>query len=334
MHSNNGGQKLQIPDGSLIQPALGANNPYYSFAQYLRARFGERVWRVPLEAGFDCPNRDGVRAYGGCTFCTADGSSAQLQDPEQSLAAQLNYGIEHKRRQTGAQKFIAYLQSFTNTYGEVDYLRAVYQGALAHPQVVMLAIGTRPDCLPPSVVDLLAEFSERTELWLDLGLQTIHDQTQARINRAHTAAEYFSAVARLRERAPLVKICTHVIVGLPGEDLSMAQQTIEAVTRSEVAGIKLHNLCVLAKTKLAQEYARGEFEAIGLEEYLEFLLAVLPQLPPTLTVHRLMAEAAREDELIAPAWASDKDAFLLALRRACADRLVWQGRDLEATPPA
>lgn len=282
-----------------------------------------------MEGGFDCPNRDGKRAFGGCTFCTADGSSSRAQSAEDSIREQLQKGIEKQGKRHRAKKFIAYLQSFTNTYAPLPVLKQTYDAAVDHPQVVMLAIGTRPDCLENEVIDLIESYNDKVEVWIDLGLQSIDDGVLEVINRGHTAAEFFEAVQRLKTRAPRTKICAHMIAGLPGEDqdsdLTLSWQTAQALSKLPIDGIKIHNLCILKGTKLARDYADGKLKELDRQIYINLLLKILSILPPEITIHRLMGEAPGKDELIAPAWAADKEAFLQALREQMLSQNISQG---------
>ncbi|MFN5539596.1 MAG: TIGR01212 family radical SAM protein [Candidatus Melainabacteria bacterium] len=301
--------------------------PYNSFNQYLRQQYKTIVWRIPLEGNFTCPNRDGNRAFGGCTFCTADGSSSKGQNPEDPIEIQLQKGIDKHQKRHKAKKFIAYLQSFTNTYAPAHLLKTVYDQAINHPDIIMLSIGTRPDCLPNDVIDLIESYCDKVEVWIDLGLQTIHNQTLEAINRGHTSEEFFDAIERIKTRAPRTKICAHMIAGLPGEDkdLSLSYQTGLALSKLPIDGIKIHNLCVLKDTKLAYEYAEGLIQPLEMQAYIDLVIDILSILPPEITVHRLMAEAATRDELIAPAWADDKDLFLDTLRKQMNERGISQG---------
>jgi uncharacterized protein len=307
--------------------------PYNSFNYYLRQRFGETVWRVTLEGGFDCPNRDGKRAFGGCTFCTADGSSSRAQSAEDSIKEQLYKGILKQGQRHKANKFIAYLQSFTNTYAPLSVLKPIYDAATDHPQVVMLAIGTRPDCLENEVIDLIESYNDKTEVWVDLGLQTIDNNILSTINRGHSAEEFFDAVERLKSRAPRTKICAHMIAGLPGEDkdknLALSYQTGLALSKLPIDGIKVHNLCILKGTKLALDYSKGQLQELNIDDYISLVIKIISILPPNITIHRLMGEAPTKDELIAPAWAGKKDLFLNTLRSKMKAQSIFQGCALE-----
>jgi radical SAM protein (TIGR01212 family) len=302
---------------------------YNSFNQYLRKRFGGTVWRVTLEGGFDCPNRDGNRAFGGCTFCTADGSSSRAQTVEDPIHQQLTQGIEKQRRRHKANKFIAYLQSFTNTYAPVHLLQSIYDQAINHPDVVMLAIGTRPDCMSNEVIDLIESYTDKVEVWVDLGLQSIHNETLETINRGHSSEEFFDCINRIKQRAPKTKICAHMIAGLPGEDndatLSKSFETGLALSKLPIDGIKIHNLCILEQTKLAYDFAKGLITPLPMDDYIDLVIRILSILPPEITIHRLMAESATDDELLAPKWANKKDLFLKTLRDEMQRRKVYQG---------
>ncbi|MBI3591556.1 MAG: TIGR01212 family radical SAM protein [Candidatus Melainabacteria bacterium] len=280
-------------------------NPfYYSLSSYLRQKFGTKVQRVTLEANLDCPNRDGTKAFGGCTFCTADGSSAGAFDIKDPISKQLEDGIKLFSKRFGAKKFIAYLQSFTNTYASIDKLKKIYNEATSHPDVVVLAIGTRPDCLSEKVLDLIETYRDKVEIWLDIGLQTVHDKTLDFINRAHTQKDFFDALERAKKRNLIV--CAHTIFGLPGETKEMFYETINMLAASKIDAIKIHQLLVLEKTKIAKQYNEGLFKTLELEEYINLVCDFLELLSPSVVVHRLFAEA-KPGELIAPKWAEQDD---------------------------
>ena len=283
---------------------LAQHGLYYSLSSYLKERFGTKVQRITLEANLDCPNRDGNKAYGGCTFCTADGSSAGAFDITDPISKQLENGIKLFSKRFGAKKFISYLQSFTNTYASIDKLKKIYDEATSHPDVVVLAIGTRPDCLSDEVLDLIETYKDKVEIWLDIGLQTIHDQTLDFINRAHTAKDFFNALDRAKKRDLIV--CAHTIFGLPGETKEMFYETIHMLTNSSIEAIKIHQLLVLEKTKIAKQYQDGLFKTLELEDYINLVCDFLQMLSPSVVIHRLFAEA-KPGELIAPKWAEQDD---------------------------
>lgn len=309
-----------------------SESSYNSFNNYLKQRFNAKVWRVTIEGGFDCPNRDGKRAYGGCTFCTADGSSSRAQSEEDPIKIQLDTGIEKQRKRHKATKFISYLQSFTNTYAPVHRLKHIYDQAIDHPDVVMLSIGTRPDCLENEVIDLIESYTDKLEVWVDLGLQTIHNKTLDAINRGHSSEEFFDALDRLKKRAPRTKVCAHMIAGLPGEDgdpeLVRSFETGKALAEATIDGIKIHNLCVLKGTKLAKDFEQGLIKPVEMDDYINLVIKVLKILPPEVTIHRLMGEAPSKDELVAPRWAINKNRFLAELNRKIEELGVVQGSDL------
>ncbi len=305
-----------------------SNLPYNSFNSYLRQKFGSIVWRITLEGGFDCPNRDGKRAYGGCTFCTADGSSSRAQSPEDSIAEQLIKGLEKHRERHKAKKFIAYLQSFTNTYGSVEHLKKIYDQAINHEDIIMLSIGTRPDCLPRETIELIETYTNKLEVWIDLGLQSIHNKTLKLINRAHTAEEFFVAIENIKKFAPNTKICAHMIAGLPEETLEDSFETGLALSKLPIDGLKIHNLCILKATKIAHDYEKGLIKALEMNDYIDLVIKILSIMPPNITIHRLMAESATDEELIAPEWANNKDAFLNVLRQKMQEQNINQGDKL------
>lgn len=275
---------------------------YYSLSSYLKQRFRTKVQRITLEANLDCPNRDGTKAYGGCTFCTADGSSAGAFDINDPISKQLKDGIELFSKRFGAQKFIAYLQSFTNTYASTHKLKEIYDEAISSPCVVVLAIGTRPDCLSDEVLDLIETYKNKVEVWLDIGLQTIHNETLDFINRAHSSEDFFNALDRAKKRGLIV--CAHTIFGLPGETKEMFYETMKRLASSKIDAIKIHQLLVLEKTKLAKQFHEGLFRVLDLEEYINLVCDFLEMLSPDVVIHRLYAEA-KPGELIVPKWAQN-----------------------------
>lgn len=282
----------------------GQKSLYYSLSSYLKHRFGTKVQRVTLEANLDCPNRDGTKAYGGCTFCTLDGSSAGTYYANDPISKQLEEGIKLFSKRFGAKKFIAYLQSFTNTYAPISKLKEIYDQAVSHPDVVVLAIGTRPDCLSDEVLDLISTYKDKVEVWLDIGLQTVHDATLEFINRAHNADDFFDALDRAKKRNLIV--CAHTIFGFPGETKEMFYETMNRLAESKIDAIKIHQLLVLEKTKIAKQYKEGLFKVLEKDEYIELTCDFLEMLSPGVVIHRLFAEA-KPGELIAPSWAAQDD---------------------------
>jgi uncharacterized protein len=276
---------------------------YYSFSEFLHQRYGEKVWKISVDAGFSCPNRDGLKGTGGCIFCRLDSFSAMASWRNVDVATQINDGLTGAIKRRGIRKFIVYFQASTNTHAPVEILRENFLTALSHPEVVGLSISTRPDCLPPDVLDLIKELSERVDVWVELGLQSAHDATLERIDRGHSFADYATAVARLR---PLpVRICTHLMLGLPGET---QEQMIETARRiADLGGheVKLHPMLILKETTLESLYRSGEVQAMELREYARIACDMIEQLPPGMVLQRLTAEAPA-DMLLAPLWALDK----------------------------
>jgi len=296
---------------------------YKSFNGYLKEKFGERVYRVPIDAGFTCPNRDGVRAFGGCTFCDDRGSGAPTINRSASVKEQLESGIARIRKRFKTRKFIAYFQAFTNTYAPEGVLRQLYDVGLDHPDVVGLCIGTRPDCLPDNVLDLIAEYDKRVFTWLEIGLQSSSNHTLELINRGHSAEEFFDAVKRAKKRN--LQIATHVIFGLPGENEADMLGTVKRVAETGVRGIKIHQLCIYKGTPLEKEYLEGRLEVMNEDTYIEFVVRALELLPPNMVIMRLVAEGSR-DEIIAPSWSFEKERITEKIDRLLQERQSYQGK--------
>ena len=281
--------------------------------RYLREQYGTKVYKIALNGGFTCPNRDGTKGTGGCIFCSGSGSGDFAESPGLSVTEQIEEGkrrVEAKMPKEGG-KYIAYFQAFTNTYAPVERLRALFTEAIRHPDVVILSIATRPDCLPPDVIALLAELSRIKPVWVELGLQTIHEKTAEYIRRGYPLLDYDEAVKRLREAG--IYTITHVILGLPGETNEEMLETVSYVARSGVQGIKLQLLHVLEGTDLAEEYRAGKFEVLSMDEYVGLVKESLARLPEEMTVHRMTGDGNRR-ELIAPLWSLDKKRVLNRIR--------------------
>lgn len=297
---------------------------YFSYNRYLRQRFGQRVQKVSIDAHFTCPNVDGTVATGGCTFCDNRSFSPSRRLPRHDIRQQIDAGIRQlRRRYQGVERFIAYFQPATNTYAPIDRLRAVYSAALEHSGVVGLAIGTRPDCVPPEVIDLLSWFAERTYLSVEYGLQTIHDRSLDWMNRGHHYDAFLDAMTRSRGRG--FEICAHVMLGLPGESREMMLATAREVARLELDAVKIHNLYAVKGTPLAEQVARGEVRLMEQGEYIQVLVDFLELLPPTTLVERVSGDAP-PDYFVGPAWCLDKPAVRLGLEAELARRDSWQGK--------
>ena len=298
------------------------SHPYNTFSNYLKETFGERVYRVPIDAGFDCPNRDGTRAFGGCTFCDERGSGAPTIKTQLNIKEQLTEGIARIRRRYGANKFLAYFQAFTNTYGPEGVLKQLYDAGLDHPDVVGLCVGTRPDCVPDNVLDLLAQYDKSTFVWLEMGLQSAFNKTLDLINRAHSAEEFFDAVKRAKTRR--LKVATHLIFGLPGETAEEMISTVKQVAVCGIDGIKIHQLCIYKGTPMESDYRNGTLGVMDEDEYVKLVADALELLPPEMIVMRLVAEGS-EDEIIAPQWAFDKSRIMDKIDAEMARRGTRQG---------
>lgn len=302
-----------------------------TFGQDLLARYGERVHKLAINAGFTCPNRDGSKGIGGCTFCN-NASFSPTARSAPSVATQLAAGRKVLAKRTGARRFIAYFQAYTNTYADVQILAEHYAEALAEPDVVGIAIGTRPDCVPPAVLDLLADIQSRGyEVWLELGLQSAFDDTLARVNRGHGFAEYVATTQAARQRG--IPVCTHLIAGLPGETSAHVLETLSRVLELGVDGLKLHPLHVVKGTQLANEWRRGEYRPLALDEYIRIAADVVESTPASVVFHRLTGTAAAS-LLLAPDWCSHKWQVLNGIENKLAQRVAKATRTslLPTTP--
>lgn len=296
---------------------------YYDLKSYWVNRFGCRVHKLPIDAGFSCPNRDGRLAEGGCVYCDGRGSALRRAGALPTVGEQLRQGMAFYRQRPKAEKFVAYFQTFTNTYAPVERLRALFDEALAVEDMVGLSIGTRPDCVPDETLALIGSYAGKADVWLEFGLQSIHDRTLAAINRGHDAAAFYDAVRRASE-GPIL-ICVHIIVGLPGEARGEILQTAKAVSGLPVHGIKIHGLLALEGTPLGARFSRGEISLMGREEYVGIVCDILEILPPEMVIQRLTADGYR-DIFLGPAWAANKLAVLNAIDRELERRDSWQGK--------
>lgn len=288
---------------------------YKTLSAHYRETFGCKVYKLSLDGGFTCPNRDGTLGYGGCIFCSGSGSgdfAAQGTD----LAQQMEKAKARVAFKNKSGKYIAYFQSFTNTYGPVEKLEALYRAAMEPEEILGLSIGTRPDCLPPETVALLSELNRIKPISVELGLQTIHEDTARYIRRGYETPVYYDAVRRLKEAG--LEVVTHVILGLPGETPAQMCQTTQAAVDAGTDGIKFQLLHVLQGTDLALDYEMGRFSCLSMEEYGDILKACMDLLPPHVVVHRITGDGAKKD-LIAPLWSADKKAVLAYLNQRLAE---------------
>lgn len=301
---------------------------YRSFSDELKTTFGCRVQRISVDAGFTCPNRDGRAGTAGCIYCGGAGSGSLGIVRGIPVAAQLEAGKEVMTRKYRARKFIAYFQSYSNTYAPVERLAALYDEALAVPDVVGLMVGTRPDCLPPEVLDLLADYTRRCWFWLELGLQSSLDRTLRLLRRGHDLAAFADAVRACRGRG--IRVCAHVILGLPGETREDMLATAALVNELGIDGVKIHLLHVMRDTELAAMYGRGEVSLLSREEYVTLVCDFLERLDPAVCIQRLTGDGGR-DHLIAPLWSLAKFEVLNAIDAELERRGTCQGSALRPT---
>lgn len=286
---------------------------YYSLNRYLREDFGEKLYKIALDGGFTCPNRDGSLGLDGCIFCSGAGSGEFAGNREESITLQIEKGKERLKKKFPGGRYIAYFQAFTNTYAPVEKLRPLYEEAINHPEVAVLSIATRPDCLPEEVLDLLAEMNRRKPVWVELGLQTIHERTAQYIRRGYSLPVYDQAVSHLKSIG--VQVITHVILGLPGETEEDMKATVRYVGNSGADGIKLQLLHVIRGTDLEKDYREGRFSTMELSDYVRLVADCIALLPPDMVVHRITGDGDR-NTLVAPLWSLDKKRVLNALNRA------------------
>lgn len=296
--------------------------PYRVYSQFLKQQFGHRVHKISVDAGFTCPNRGEERSGSGCLFCDLNGSGATGIARRLSIREQLEHGKEIMRRKYKAKQFIAYFQPFSNTYAPVETLRNCYNEALNVEGVVGLAIGTRPDCVPPEILDLLAEYSQHTDLWLELGLQSCHDSSLAFLRRGHDYTTFLAAVAGAQERD--IRLCVHVILGLPGENRAQMLKTADEMARLHIDGIKIHLLHILAGTPLGDMYNAGNIEVLSKDEYVNLAADFIERLHPDTLIHRLTGDGPRAT-LLAPLWSLNKWEVLNAIDAVFTQRNSKQG---------
>ena len=305
--------------------------PYHSLDYEMKRRFGTKVYKIALESGMTCPNRDGTIGTGGCIFCSAGGSgdfAMPLQGAAdmtaESVHRQIDLAISRISRKMGSSPgaYIAYFQSYTNTYAPVSYLRQLFTAAILHPEIRVLSIATRPDCLPEEVLDLLEELNQIKPVWIELGLQTIHPDTARLIRRGYELDCFTDAKNRLRRRG--LEVIVHVILGLPGEDRTQMLETVSWLGSNDIQGIKLQLLHILKGTDLALLYEQAPFPVMSMEEYLDLLIDCVSLLPPEIVIHRITGDGPK-NLLIAPLWSANKRLVLNTLTRRFQERGITQG---------
>ena len=291
---------------------------YYSLNQYLKNNFGEKIYKIAIDGGFTCPNRDGTLDTRGCIFCSGHGSGDFAEDAALSVTEQIERGKVRlsKKMPEGKGKYIAYFQAYTNTYAPVSRLKDLYTEAISHPDIVGISIATRPDCLADDIISLLKRLNTQKPVWVELGLQTIHQKSAEYIRRGYDLPVYDDAVKRLKGAG--LTVITHVILGLPGETRQDMLDTVAYVGNSAVDGIKLQLLHVLEGTDLAREYRAGKFEVLSLEDYTDLICECLAILPETMVIHRMTGDGNKKD-LIAPEWSKNKKRVLNTLLKKIKD---------------
>ena len=296
---------------------------YYTWNRYLRDQFGCKVYKVALDAGFDCPNRDGTVAFGGCTFCSAAGSGDFAGDRVDPIPVQFEKIKEKMQHKWKDGKTMAYFQAYTNTHAPLPVLKEKFEAALACEGVMGLSIATRPDCLPDDVVEYLAELNERTYLWIELGLQTVHERTANLINRAHDYATYIEGVEKLRKHN--IRVCTHIINGLPLENYDMMMETAREVATLDVQAIKIHLLHLLKGTPLVKQYEKGMLQLMDKEAYIHLVADQLEVIPPEMIVQRITGDGPI-DLMFGPMWSVNKWEVLNGIDAELERRESWQGK--------
>jgi radical SAM protein (TIGR01212 family) len=295
---------------------------YHTLNYFLREKFGEKVFKISLDAGFTCPNRDGKLSTGGCVFCSPRGSG-DFAGTAKNLIEQFNEVRRMMNKKWKSGRYIGYFQAYTNTYADVPTLREKYYSILNLEDVVGIAIATRPDCLPAEVLELLEEINAKTYLWVELGLQTIHERTARLINRGYGLDAYIASVRELKKRN--IEVVTHAILGLPGESKQEMFQTVDFISNTGTQGIKLHLLHLLKDTRLVEMYRSGEFRMMSMEDYVQAIVDCIERIPEDMVIHRITGDGPR-DTLIGPRWSLKKFEVINAIEHLLMDRDTWQGK--------
>ncbi len=310
--------------------------PYYKYSTYLKEKYGVRVHRISIDAGLTCPNRDGTLSKYGCIYCDQRGSgSGAFIIRHLSIEEQVKKGIEFAKKRFRAEKFFIYFQSFTNTYGPIEKLEKLYERALSIPEykreIVGLIIGTRPDCVPEKVLDLIASYKDKgLEVWIEYGVQSIHYRTLKMINRGHGVWEIFDAINRTRKRG--ISIAVHTIIGLPGENRGEIMETAKVLSTCNIQGIKIHPLYITRETNMEKMYNLGKYTPLTLEKYIEFVSEYLTYLRDDIVIQRITGDA-KKDELIAPLWILKKTKVLNKIEGYMREHNLYQGKNWPPTKP-
>lgn len=298
---------------------------YNDYSAYLKSKHGCRVYRIGLDAGFSCPNRDGTKGSGGCTYCSANGSRSSYTNSGDPIGKQLSSRMEYLKSKYGAGKFIAYFQAFSNTYAPAKKLKDVYDTVLPFREIAGLSIGTRPDCVDAEKIDLIASYRDRYDTWIEYGLQSIHDKTLKAVNRGHAFKDFLSAFDLTKKAG--ISVCVHVIIGLPGETRDDMMKTAQKLSEIGADGVKIHLLHILKWSALANLYNEGNLRLLEQDEYAALVCDFLEHLSPGIVIQRLTGEGDRNSH-VAPQWALDKAGTIDKIRRLLETRKSWQGKAL------
>lgn len=304
-------------------PTLWGTKRYFTLNYYYRNLFNEKVFKVSLDGGFTCPNRDGTAGYGGCIFCSSRGSGDFAGNRCADLKQQFQEVSQKMHKKWPKAKYIGYFQAFSSTYAPVKELKEMYEDILAQDQVVGLAIATRPDCISEEILELLENINKKTSLWIELGLQTVHEETQKLINRGHDYQTFLEGVYKLRERN--INVVVHIILNLPGENKEAMLMTAREVAKMPIQGIKIHMLHLLKDTTMVKLYEKGLLKFMSRDEYVELVVDILEILPPEIVIHRLTGDGP-PDLLIEPIWTLKKWEVLNAIDSELERRNTWQGK--------
>lgn len=296
---------------------------YYPFSYFLRENFPVKVHKISIHAGFTCPNRDGLAGVGGCTYCANESFSPNVRETIAPIKEQVENGIKFLKRRYGSEKFIAYFQAFTNTYADVDTLKDRYDEALLNKDVIGLSIGTRPDCITDDILELIHSYTEEYHVWVEYGLQSIHDRTLQLVNRGHDYKSFEDAVLLTKQKEG-IKICAHVILGLPGEDWNDMMETAGTVSALGIDGIKIHHLYIAKNTAMANDYLKGKIKTMKMEEYVSLACDFLERISADIVIQRLVGDT-HGDFLISPVWNATKGEVFAAITNELKHRNSYQG---------
>lgn len=299
---------------------------YHSLNYFLRNKFGEKIYKISLDGGFTCPNRDGKAGTGGCTFCSARGSGDYAGSRILSITEQFEDRKKMMEKKWKDGKYIAYFQAYTNTYAPVEVLKAKYEEALNQDNVVALSIATRPDCIDDEVLDLLEEMNKKTYLWVELGLQTINDESARNFNRGYDFKVFDETLKKLLDRR--IEVVIHTIFGLPGETKEDMLKTVDYVAHSGAQGVKFHLLHLMKDTKMVDQYENGQLQLLSQEDYIDLVCKAIAMIPSEMVVHRLTGDAPRAS-LIGPMWSLKKWEVLNTIDKTLVDNDMWQGKEYE-----